>query len=697
VLHGRDAERAHLASVVEAARRGRAGSVLVQGEPGIGKSALVDDVAAAAGLRVLRTQGLESEAPLAYAALHRLLRPVLARTDGLPSPQARALRVAFGELEGPPVEPFLVALAALSLLTSAAEDQPVLCVVDDAHWLDAASADALLFTARRLEADPIAMFFVAREAGSTEFLAEGIPTLTLGALDDASALHLLTAAVGDLAPEVSERLLAETGGNPLALLELPTALSPAQRAGSEPLPATLPLTRGVERTFLERCRRLPEAAQTVLLVAVADGTGRLATLERAARALEIGPDAVAQAVGSGLLVISADVADVLHPLVRSAIYHGADDGERRRVHQALADVLGDLHDHDRATWHRAAAAAGPDPGLASALDTVAARSEARGAHRAAAEAHERAAELGAAHDAASRRFAAARNAWASGQAQHAATLVASARADAVDPLVRADLDRLRARIEVNTGSADDAHRILTRTAERVAAHDPVRALEMAVAAAVARSHGADSGAVLPAGTIDTRDSADDTARTRALKHLLVSTEHAMAGRRGAAVAELRLAQDAGRSTEDLDLVGNLGNAALYLGEDDAHRDLYGLMLSAARESGDPMAVLYALQRVTFGLYLSGSWVELRGACEEAVSLGRSVGLRAVTATPLAWLTLLAALQGRPDHDGCRAALDELLTAHPARGILARRSRTWSAGPRAAAPRSPVTRPARSTT
>ena len=660
--------------------------MLVQGEPGIGKSALVDHVVSTAGLRVLRTQGLESEAPLAFAALHRLLRPLLGLVESLPPPQALALRIAFGEAEGPTLEPFLVGLATLSLLTSAAETEPLMCVVDDAHWLDAASADALLFTARRLDADRVAICFLARYVDGSGFVAEGISTLTLDALDDQSARQLLLNSVGELPAEVRDRLLAETGGNPLALLELPLALSLGQRDGSERLPATLPLTRRVERAFLERCRQLPIAAQSVLLVAVTDGTGRLATIERAVEALGIDPTALDAVVRSGLLVITGNSADVQHPLVRSAIYQAASDGERRRVHRALAEVLGELHDADRQTWHLAAAAEGPDPVLAAALDSVAVRAESRGAHRAAADAHERAAGLGLAADAAGRRLAAARNAWASGRAQDASALVAAARVDAEDPLLVADLDRLRARIEVNTGSADDAHRILVRAAERVALHDPQRALEMAVAASVGRSHGADSGAVLAPGTVDLRDAEDDTPRARSLKHLLASSERAMAGDRAGAVAELLVARDAGRTTDDLDLLGNLGNAALHLGEDAIHRDLYGVMLSAARERGDGMAVLYALQRVCFGLYLDGSWSDLRSACEEAVSLGRSVGQRARTATPLACLTLLSALQGRPEHDGHRAALDELLTAHPAQGIMARPLDDlvrWAAGSRAA--------------
>ncbi len=660
--------------------------MLVRGEPGVGKSALVDDVVASAGVRVLRTQGIESEAPLAYAALHRMLRPVRSFVDTIPPPQAQALRVVFGEVGGTTLEPFLVALATLSVLSASAEDEPVVCVVDDAQWLDPASADALLFTARRLDADRVAMCFVARYSDERGFAAEGIPTLTLGALDDQAARRLLLDSAGELPTEVVDRLLAETGGNPLALLELPTALSPAQRAGAEPLPASLTLTSAVERAFLDRCRQLPPDAQTVLLTTVADGTGRLGTLKRATEVLGIGADLLDDVVRSGLLVVTGDAADVRHPLVRSAVYQGATDGELRRVHTALADVFGHLQDPDRQTWHLAAAADGPDPELATALDRVAARAEARGARSAALEAQERAAELGTVSAAAARRLAAAGNAWASGLAERAEALVAAARPDTDDPLLLADLDRLRARIEVNTGSADDAHRILIRAAERVAAHDPLRALEMAVAASVAHSHGVDSGAVLAPGTVEVGDAEDDTPRISSLKHLLISTAHAMAGDRAAAAAELALATAAGRTTDDLDLLGNLGNAALHLGDDETHRDVYGHMLSAARESGDAMAVLYALQRTTFGLYLAGSWTELRASCEEAVSLGQSVGQRALTATPLAWLTLLASLQGSPDHDAHRATLDGLVASHPARGILARPLEDlvhWASGARAA--------------
>jgi DNA-binding CsgD family transcriptional regulator len=676
VLHGREVEVARLLALIEGARDGTAGSVVVHGEPGVGKSALLAEVlSTVSDVRVLRTQGLESESPLAFAALHRLLRPVLGLIERLPEPQARALEVAFGEKVGT-VEPFLVGVATLSMLTEAADAQPVMCVVDDAQWLDSASNDALLFATRRLEADPVAMVFAARDTDDRTFAPEGVPALRLDGLDAASVRALLAEnAPVVVADGVIERLLVETGGNPLALVELPTGLSDAQLTGAVPLPSQLLLTTGVERVFLDRSRRLSAAAQTLMLVAVADDTAQLPTVRRAAATLGVPTDAVTEAERSGLLVISGDTVTVRHPLVRSAVYQAATANQRRDVHEALADALESLEDADRATWHRAAAADGPDQRLADSLHQVGARAERRGGYRAAADAHERAAELTAdALAKAGRQLAAARNAWASGQAARSSRLLSTARERADDPLLLADIDRLRGRIAVNAGSATDAHRIFTQAAERVAAHEPVRALEMAVAAAVARSHGIDSGATLPADVIDVDASPHDTPRTRCLKHLLLSTRHDIAGDRASAYDELHAAQTtalgAADTLADLDLLGNLANAALHLGDDDAHRHFYALMLSTARENGDGMAVLYALQRLPFSQYVGGHWAALRNSCEEAVTLALSVAQVAATAAPRAWLTLLAALEGRPDYDERLTSLQALVAAHPPVGILA---------------------------
>ena len=255
---------------------------------------------------MLRTQGLEVEAPLAFAALHRLLRPVMRLREGLPAPQSRALRVAFGEEEGPAVEPFLVAVATLSMLDTAAEEGTVLCVVDDAHWLDPASADALLFAARRLGADRVAMVFAARD-GERSFRPDGIPHLVLAGLGPDAAQALLDERLGEgRAEEVLARLVAETHGNPLALLELPTELSADQIRGTSPLPPHLHLTTRVEQTFLDRCAGLPDDVRLVLLLCAADDTGERAVVRRAAALLDADEQALEAAVRSGLLTADAE-------------------------------------------------------------------------------------------------------------------------------------------------------------------------------------------------------------------------------------------------------------------------------------------------------------------------------------------------------------------------------------------------------
>ncbi len=345
VLVGRERERAHLAELLDRARHGSAGSVVVRGEPGIGKSALLEDlvghaVSDAGEVWVLRTQGLEAEAPLAFAALHRLLLPVMRLREGLPVPQARALRVAFGEEDGPSVEPFLVAVATLSLLTAAAEETTVLCVVEDAHWLDAASADSLLFCARRLGADRVLLVFSARDEAPTTFRPAGIDELVLSGLDPDAARALLDQRLGAApAPGVTERLIDETGGNPLALLELPAELTADQLGGSSPLPTQLHLSARVEQAFLDRSRLLPAPVQSVLLVAAADDTGDLAVVRAAAATLGVPEDALEAAAASGLLVADGRTVQVRHPLVRSALYQAATGEQRREVHRALAEAL----------------------------------------------------------------------------------------------------------------------------------------------------------------------------------------------------------------------------------------------------------------------------------------------------------------------------------------------------------------------
>ncbi len=689
MLEGRGREQALLTGLLEQARHGRASSLVLRGEPGVGKTALLEELVEGAGeALLLRAQGLEVEAPLAFAALHRLLRPVLRLREQLPGPQARALRVAFGEEDGPSVEPFLVAIATLSILTASAEERLVLCVVDDAHWLDPATADALVFCARRIGADRVLMLFSARDDAGHRFRPEGLPEETLTGLDPDAARALLGARPGPSpSAEVSERLVAETGGNPLALLELPTGLSQAQLQGSSALPAHLHLTARVELAFLDRSRRLPEQVQLLLLVVAAEDAGDLAVVRRAGADLGADDAALETAVGSGLLVTDVHTVRVRHPLVRSAIYQAATDAERRRVHLSLAEALAGHGDPDRETWHRAAAADGPDQEVVDALARVGAGAERRGGYAAALAAYERAVALAAeVPQRTELTLAAARSAWACGQAARCRELLSRAAGSATDPLLLSDIARLRARIEVNIGSATDAHRIFIEAAAAVSEVDPRRALEMAVAAALLQSYGAESGATLSVTDVLIRSDWDDTPRTVCLKHMLQAMTRAAESDFSRAVEALDVAFDAGSALDDIDVLGNLGNAALQLGDDAAQQRFYGLGLSRAREAGAVMGVVYALQRLCFGHLVAGDWAAVRSCAEEALALGESAGPRALTAPPLAWLTLLAALQGRDDYDRLLSDLEQVTVSHPL-GILAdpvHDLTRWARGARAAA-------------
>ena len=615
---------------------------------------------------MLRTQGVEAEAPLAYAALHRLLRPVMRLIDTLPAPQVRALRVAMGEEEGSGVEPFLVGVATLSLLTAAAEENLVVCLVDDAHWLDRASADALLFCARRIAADRVAMVFAARDGGDEVFEATGLVDLDLEGLDPGSARELLAGRLGRVpSTAVQERLVVETRGNPLALLELPGDLSDEQLSGSVALPDQLRLPVHVERVFLDRCRRLPEAVQSVLLLVAADDTGDLAALRRASVGLGLQDAALDEALASGLLHVDGEVVRVRHPLVRSAVYQAASIAERRRAHRALAEVLAGLGDPDRTAWHRAAAAEGPDDEVAVALEAVGARALRRGGYVAALAAYERAAALTT--DPVRRRalaFSAARCAWACGDAARARTLLVTARDGAEDRLLLSDIARLRGHIEVNIGSATEAHRIFVEAAHEVHEVDAVRALEIGTAAAVMRTFGADSGSRLPDGYLAVSGAAAAEPRTRCLHQLLTAMTASADGDWAEAVAGLDDALAAGAEVDDRDLLWNLGNGALQLGDDEAQRRFYGYALSRAREAGAVTAVIYVLQRLCFGHFAAGDLVALRSSAEEARSLATSVGQPAMTALPLAWLAVLEALQAGEGYANLLTLSEEVASAHP---------------------------------
>ncbi|MCW3839137.1 AAA family ATPase [Micromonospora yasonensis] len=476
MLHGRAGEQAEIERLLAEAEAGRSGTLVIRGPAGIGKSALLDYAAErAAGMRVLRGVGVESEAMLPFAALHLLLRAGLDRIHTLPAAQATALNAALGLGDVAPESRFLVGLATLSLLAELAGDGALLCLIDDAHWFDQASLDALVFAARRLEAEGVVMIFAAR----TGFPAVGLPERRLGRLDRAAAAALLP---GDLPPQVRERLIDESDGNPLALVELPAALSAEQRAGRLSPVGAIPVADRVQEAFQAQIAALPEPARAALLITAADGRGELGTLTAAGASL----DGLGAAERHRLIEIKGNVVGFRHPLIRAAAYQSAPATRRLAVHRALADAL--THSPaadaaDRRAWHLAAAALGPDEDIAGELENAAERARTRGGHAAVAAGYERAAELTADPVRRSGRLAAAALAASdAGLMVRAAALADSATPDVDDPDMVAALIQVRAHREFELGTPLAAGRIIMDGVPSLAARSAERATWLLVEA-----------------------------------------------------------------------------------------------------------------------------------------------------------------------------------------------------------------------
>jgi DNA-binding CsgD family transcriptional regulator len=473
-------ERAALSQLLDAARAGRSGVLVMHGEPGVGKTALLDWAVDSAGdLRVARVAGVESEMELAFAALQQLCAPMLDKLEDLPDPQRAALRVAFGLSTGAVPDRFLVGLAVLSLLSAVAEQQPLLCVIDDAQWLDRASAQALAFVARRLLADPVALVFAAHEPGE-EF--RGLPELAVGGLREDDAQELLGSVVrGPLDERVRDRIVAETRGNPLALLELPRGVP--GMAGVPGVPG-VPGVAGVagsagriEESFRRRVEVLAAATQRLMLVAAAEPAGDPALVWRAAERLGIGAGAIAPAADAGLLTISERVM-FRHPLVRSAVYRAASPPDRRAAHQALADATDPQADPDRRAWHRAQATPGPDEDVAAELERSAGRAQARGGLAAAAAFLECAATLTVdPARRAERALAAAEATYQAGAFDATLALLGTAEAGPPDQLRRARADLLRGQIAFSSSRGSDAPPLLLKAARQFEPLDPRLARE----------------------------------------------------------------------------------------------------------------------------------------------------------------------------------------------------------------------------
>ena len=656
MLYGREAERARIGAMLEQARASRSSALVLQGEPGIGKSALLDDAREQAeDMHVLSARGVESESELPFAALHQLLRPALGSLEALPPPQAAALRGALGLGERTGDDRFLVSLAALSLLAEHAESRPVLCLVDDAHWLDAPSADALLFVARRLGAEGIVLLFSAREGEERRFEGTGLSVLELGGLE-AGAAETLLAELGPsatVAPHVRNQLLAQTRGNALALLELPRALTEAQLAGAEPLPAALPLTEGVEQVFLGRVRRLPQATQRLLLVAAADDTGSLATIMHAALALGGHEQALDAAEQSGLVSVRGGRIELRHPLVRSAVYQAAPSTERRAVHQALADALASETDEaaDRRVWHLAAATLEPDEEVAAGLERSAATALERAGAAAAAAALERAASLTPEEEPRLRRlYRAAEAYWHAGRGDHAVALVNQALVDVTEPRLRADMLHLVGHIQHLGGPSMPAHDLLWDAARLVEELDPPKAAAILSDAFESALYGGDPAAALAAArrarelAPRDRSTSDYLAELNLAEALFINGlvvegvpffEHAV---------ELLDENDELRSDPHLATRGAI--ALCWLERCSEARGLLGGAVATARQRGMVGILPYVLFMAAWAARRSGAWPEALASASEGVTLARELGQETMLVECLFEMTPIAAARGQ---------------------------------------------------
>jgi DNA-binding CsgD family transcriptional regulator len=655
MLHGRQSECTRIDELLDAARAGRSGTLVLRGEAGIGKSALLRYAAErATGMRILRCIGTESESEFAFAAVHQLLHPVHDLIDAIPDRPRAALRGAFGL--GPPTgdgDRFLISLAVLSVLAEAAEERPLLCLVDDAHWLDGGSAGALTFVARRLDAEGIAILFAARDHDAASFDAPGLPDLVLSGLPpDAAGALLAERSTVDMPVAVRDRLVASTAGNPLALLELPAALSAAQLAGAEDLPHRLPVGPDVEQVFLDRVRRESADTQTLLLIAAAHETGDLDVVLRAAAGLGVDGSALDAAERSSLVRVDAREVTFRHPLVRTAVYRGATFRQRREAQRALAAVMDREEDRDRRAWHLAAGALGPDESVADELHRSAEQARRRGGHAAAATAYERSAQLTAAAEARSARFAdAADAAWLAGTPARARALLDRAAAFAPPPRLLARITHLRGAIETACGDLTAAYAILLTGAEPIADLDPGLAARMLTEAGQVAWLGGDVPALREAGRrLAALPAPEDTVRLRA--ELVLGLDSFLAGDTAAAVPRLRDVADQAPHSPDPRAVTLAAAGALFLGDDAVAIRLFATAVTRARSAG----AAAALPLLLAPLSSVEAWTGRYAAAFANASEGLRIALETEQDNPsahlrgvLAWL---AAVQGRADE--CRA-------------------------------------------
>jgi DNA-binding CsgD family transcriptional regulator len=643
MLVGRDRERRELDAALAGARLNRSAILVVAGEVGIGKTMLLEDAserAHAAGMRVLRARGIESEARVPFAGLLELLRPALPAVERIPEPQRAALEGALALRPASAQDRFAVGAATLSLLAAYAEGAPVAALVDDAHWLDGSSADALLFAMRRLVADPIAVVVAVRQEEPSFVDDAHLPTLYVRGLDREAAAALVGEAAAD-------RLYAATAGNPLALLELAPE---AARLAELPIDMPAPIVGRVARGFVRRAASLPERTQRALVVAAASDTGDLPSLVRAY------PGCVEDlfpAEGAGLVALRDGRVEFRHALARSAVYGAAPAEEQRAAHRALARALPD-HDADRRAWHLALATVGPDDAASSALEQAGARAYQRSAYAVATAAYERAAALSL--EPARLLYSAADAAWLAGQPDRAIALLDAANLQARDISLTVRVEHLRGQIAARRGPVSEAQSMLAAAAERAADLDSEAAVVMLAEATVQSFYAGDAREMLRTAKRATELATGADGRSAifaglALGMALVFAGEGESGARSIhrAVAQLE-ASDELRDDPHLVVWAALG--PLWLREAEAGRSLYGRALELVRSRTALGAMPELLVHVARDWATTNDWPSAQAAYGEGIALARETGQGVALAFGLGGLAWLEARQGREVE--CRA-------------------------------------------
>jgi DNA-binding CsgD family transcriptional regulator len=681
MLLGRVAECAQVDRLLAAARGGTSGALLIRGDPGIGKTALLQYAAGRAGhMTVLAARGVEVEADVPFSGLLELLRPILQCLERIAAPQALALRSALALGPAGATDRFIIGAATLSVLAARAEESPLLVLVDDGQWLDASSAAALVFATRRLLADSVAVIFAVRTGEAPAIEAAGLPELVLGGLDrEASRALLARHAHAAVPPETADRLVRATGGNALALVELASE-APDLRADLED--GLAPVATSVERAFLRRTRGLSRAARRALVLAAAFGSSELSMITQAAATLDIDVPALQEAERVGLITIADAQLEFRHPLVRSALYHAAPADERRAAHRAIADVFGRRHDPDRHAWHLASAALGPEEPTARALDQAAARALGRGAYAVAASAYERAAHLtpddGEAR--ARRLLSAADAAWLAGRAQLALSLLGEVLERCAEPRLRADALHLRGRAAAQIGPVMHGHDLLVEAASQIEATDPAMAVMMLAEAADTCVYAGQPRQMLAAAERAWELAGPGAGEWEtAFAGLALGTALIY---NGEGVAGARLVRQTIALIDSSDVLGDdprllswAALAPLWLREARIGRALVDRAIDATRTRGAAGVLPFAVQIAAVDAAADNRWALSVALHDEAIRLARDTGQTVRLCGALAGLARIEARQGR--EAACREHASDAVTLSEQLGLPFYRA--WAIG------------------